>query len=197
MARRACAVCERTADEGTHPLYEASVCRSCRAGFTRRRVGAFALDLAAAALVVLVLRQAVIGIAALYDEPARATITGLAHLVAGAIALIAFLAKDSLFDGRSPGKAALGLRVVDERTRRPIEPGPALVRTLPLLVPIVAVVAGAQMVRGPRLGDGAAQTRVVWDAYPDREPFAARGRVSTPVRRTVPAATPTPLDPWT
>jgi uncharacterized RDD family membrane protein YckC len=197
MAPVVCAVCESIADEGGYPLYESTLCRSCWAAFTWRRAVAFIVDVAAAGATVVVLGRAIIGIAALYDEPARATMTGMAYLVAAGFAIVAFLLKDGLFDGRSPGKALLGVRVVDERTRRPIDPSRALVRTLPLLAPLVPVVAAVQMLRGPRLADGAMQTRVVWDAHPDREPFRARAHGVTPIRRTVPAAATTaPLDPW-
>jgi uncharacterized RDD family membrane protein YckC len=195
MARVACAVCESTA-EGGYPLYESTLCRPCWAGFLWRRAAAFIIDLAAAGAGVVVLGRAIIGIAALYDEPARATMTGMAYLVAAGFVLVAFLFKDGLFDGRSPGKGMLGIRVVDERTRRPIEPARALVRTLPLLVPAVPIVAAVQMLRGPRLTDAAVQTRVVWDAHADREPFRARTHADAPLRRAVPAATTTPLDPW-
>lgn len=110
-----------------------------------------------------------------------------------------FTLKDG-FRGMSPGKAAFGIRVVDRYSLTPIGAGQSFVRNLPLLVlgglylyvprltlnpippPIGLIVAfvgllaiGGSLVRGPRLGDGLAHTKVVWDKYRSRPPFDLRG----------------------
>jgi len=75
------------------------------------------------------------------------------------------------FGGRSFGKSVMGLQVVDVDTGQGAGFGASFKRNLPMLIPFAPLVAAAQMSRGPRLGDGWANTRVVWKKHQGRGPF--------------------------
>jgi uncharacterized RDD family membrane protein YckC len=75
------------------------------------------------------------------------------------------------FGGRSFGKSVMGLQVVDAETGQGAGFGASFKRNLPMLIPFAPLVAAFQMTRGPRLGDGWAQTRVVWTKHQGRGPF--------------------------
>jgi uncharacterized RDD family membrane protein YckC len=83
---------------------------------------------------------------------------------------VAWLLKDG-FHGHSFGKSLLGLQVVDIDTGQGAGFGASFKRNLPMLIPFAPLVAAFQMSRGPRLGDGWANTRVVWKKYLGRGPF--------------------------
>jgi uncharacterized RDD family membrane protein YckC len=81
-----------------------------------------------------------------------------------------WLLKDG-FNGYSPGKWMMGVQVVDADTGQGAGFGASFKRNLPLLIPFAPLVAAFQMSRGPRLGDGWANTRVVWKKHEGRGPF--------------------------
>jgi uncharacterized RDD family membrane protein YckC len=81
-----------------------------------------------------------------------------------------WLFKDGL-DGQSLGKRAMGLQVVDAGTGQGAGLGASFRRNLPMLIPFAPLVAAFQMTRGPRLGDGWANTRVIWKKHRGRGPF--------------------------
>lgn len=74
--------------------------------------------------------------------------------------LMYFLFKDA-FAGRSIGKLCTGIRVIDE-SGKPCSPFRSFMRNVPLLVPIVPWVAGAQIwaFRRARIGEGWVRTHV-------------------------------------
>jgi hypothetical protein len=72
-----------------------------------------------------------------------------------------FLCKDG-FRGYSPGKALLGLRVVDKDSLLGIGPTKSLQRNISFFVPVMPLVMAFQISKGPRFGDKSANTRVVW-----------------------------------
>ena len=80
------------------------------------------------------------------------------------------------FGGYSPGKWLCGVRVIDARTGAPIGVGASFKRNLPLLIPIVGqLIILIQMNKGPRLGDGWAHAKVIWNKYADKPLFRPSG----------------------
>lgn len=163
-------------------MYGRLLCKKCWSGFANRRQSAYVFDsiLFWGAQFVAAFALVFAGSFFIADEGSLDGfidgVTGLVWLLAVAL----FLIKDGLFDGRSPGKALLGLRVVHTETGRPATPVASLMRNLPLLIPVVPLIVGFRLRRGPRWGDGWAKTRVVWDRFADRAPFASEPSL-TPV----------------
>jgi uncharacterized RDD family membrane protein YckC len=141
-------------------VYDWWICRKCSNAMINRRHLAYVLDL----LVVYVGLRAVLGgmFAAAGARDAIAFVPILA--------LVAFLFKDG-FGGRSPGKVLTGLKVVDADSGQGAGIGTSFKRNLPLLIPFAPIVAAIQLNNGPRLGDGWANTRVVWLRHAGRGPF--------------------------
>jgi uncharacterized RDD family membrane protein YckC len=146
-------------------MYDHWVCRSCHTGLANRRQAAFAIDLVALWLVILAcgFSLGIVGAVAGVDIEAPATV--LAWLLYGL-----FLFKDG-FHGLSPGKALMGVRVVDAVTGAPAGLGASFKRNLPLMIPFVPLIVAFQVGSGRRLGDGWAGTRVVWEKHRGRGPF--------------------------
>jgi uncharacterized RDD family membrane protein YckC len=146
-------------------LYEYWICRRCSNSMVNRRQFAWLLDLVAVWSPVLVLAfiaGAVGGAGGLDVAPFLAVLPWLGY------ALWPF--KDG-FDGQSPGKRLMGLQVVDIDTGEGAGPLASFKRNLPMFIPFAPLVAALQISRGPRLGDGWANTRVVWKKHRGRGPF--------------------------
>lgn len=166
-----CPLCEDTKKMGgkARMLYDHWICRKCSNGLVNRRQFAWLLDIMALwgiMFVVLFLAAFVLGI-----------VRGGGHTdLSGLIAVLPWLLyflwlfRDG-FGGRSFGKSVLGLQVVDVDTGQGAGFGASFKRNLPMLIPFAPLVAAAQMSRGPRLGDGWANTRVVWKKHQGRGPF--------------------------
>jgi uncharacterized RDD family membrane protein YckC len=156
-----CPVCGRDRWMGTKAkmLYGQPVCSKCYHAFANRRQAAFVVD---SLIYWLVLAVAFV-LAGVSDAD---TVRGTAWLL-----LPAFGLKDG-FHGSSPGKALLGVQVVDERTGQPGGFGGAFKRNLILMVPFVPLIIAFTLGSGKRWGDGWAKTRVIWKRYRDRAPFA-------------------------
>jgi uncharacterized RDD family membrane protein YckC len=146
-------------------LYEYWVCRKCSNGMANRRQFAWLLDVMAL-WVVLFMIAFVVGAV---GGAARADVSGVAAVLPWLL-YGAWLLKDG-FGGHSPGKSAMGLQVVDIDTGQGADFGASFKRNLPMLIPFAPLVAAFQMSRGPRLGDGWANTRVVWKKHQGRGPF--------------------------
>ena len=71
-----------------------------------------------------------------------------------------FFCKDG-FGGRSPGKALMGLHVLDTETLGPIGFGSSFKRNLPLLIPFMPLIVAVLLLKGHRIGDGWSRSRVV------------------------------------
>ena len=80
------------------------------------------------------------------------------------LVIVPFLMKDG-FAGYSPGKALCGVRAMHERTGQPIGFFRSLGRNLPLVIPIIPLVAGLQLQKGYRIGDKRVGTKVIWTKY--------------------------------
>ena len=133
-------------------LYRYPVCKKCYDAFARRRQLAFAIDMIIIWGVAMVLG----------GFPARG------DPVAGEIILFitcfAFLMKDGVF-GHSPGKAIVGVKVINEDTGKPIGVGGSFKRNLPILIPFMPLVISVQLCGGHRTGDAWSSSKVVWKKY--------------------------------
>ena len=89
------------------------------------------------------------------------------------IVWLIIMAKDS-FGGRSLGKMAAGLQVVDNDTFKPAGFGACYLRNLILVIPLAPLIIGLTL-KGRRWGDGIANTRVIWLKYKDHRSFSAAG----------------------
>jgi hypothetical protein len=147
-------------------LYDVWVCRRCGNGQINRRHFAYVFDvliLYGGITFVLAFLAGIVGAAGHADVSAIAA--GIPYL-----GFVLFLLKDG-FNGHSLGKAMLGLQVVDVDSGQGTGFGASFKRNLPLLIPVVPLIVAIQLNRGPRWGDGWANTRVVWKKYRGRGPF--------------------------
>ena len=71
----------------------------------------------------------------------------------------------------SIGKALAGVEVIDTHTNQRAGFVASLKRNLPLFLPFAPIIVAFQMKKGPRLGDGWANTRVILKKYRGKEPF--------------------------
>ncbi len=142
-------------------LYDRSVCKKCHSGFMNRRIGAFIIDLNIWIWVLLPL----FGVIGQFDEISGGTLNNLDLLT-----YLIFVFKDG-FKGQSPGKKLMGVQVVDKTTGQPIGFLASFKRNLPLLIPLAVFFIWAELREGKRLGDGWANTRVIWEKYRDKAPF--------------------------
>jgi uncharacterized RDD family membrane protein YckC len=162
-----CPLCGETKNMGARAraVYDHWICRKCSSGMTNRRQFAWLLDVAALYVVLFVVAFVVGAVGSVAQADISAVIAVLPWLL-----YAAWLFKDG-FNGHSLGKAAMGLQVVDIDTGQGAGFGASFKRNLPLLIPFAPLVAAFQMSRGPRLGDGWANTRVVWKKHQGRGPF--------------------------
>lgn len=95
------------------------------------------------------------------------------------------------FRGHSPGKAMLGLQVVNEASGRPAGFIDSIQRNLILFVPVMPIIIAVTMFSGDghRIGDGWAKTKVIWKDYRGALPFLSQH--DQLARRTVQSARPT------
>jgi uncharacterized RDD family membrane protein YckC len=139
-------------------VYEHWLCRQCSTSLATRRLLAWLVDLVPRWGVTVILIVAL--------HPLGDWAFGFSILLAYAL----WLFKDG-FDGQSLGKRVMDLQVVDAGTGRGAGFGASFRRNLPLLIPLVPLLAAFQMTRGPRLGDGWANTRVIWKKHRGLGPF--------------------------
>lgn len=150
-------------------LYGHYVCRKCYFGFANRRQFAFLIDIILLSLV----RSGIDwfrGIGFWEDEPGLT----VGSFTLSCAMVVIFLVKDG-FRGQSPGRALLGIQVIDEKTGRPAGFLASFKRNLPVLIlipPFVWVFVAFQLVKGHRLGDKWANTKVIWKKYRHKAPFA-------------------------
>ena len=151
------------------PLYGAMVCRRCRNGFASRRQLAFILDWVLWYLISSVAAFAGIFLLASWRASEAVVTTVLVTGVYVLAPLVLFM-KDG-FGGYSPGKAICGVRVIDRARNRPAGFVLSLKRNLILFVPPMPLIVAFWLIRGHRIGDGWAGTRVVWRKYADHPVF--------------------------
>ena len=141
------------------PLYGTSVCRRCVHNFASRRQLAYVLDWIL--FKPLAWALGIVFTSAIMQMQLGPDAAAAASLAFAMVAVpVLFFCKDGM-RGRSPGKLICGLVTVDRETLRPIGPVRSLKRNLILFVPFMPVVVAFMLLKGYRLGDGWARTRVV------------------------------------
>jgi|GEM_PF-1307126 len=164
-------------------LYDQKVCRKCYGSFLNRRQAAFVIDIFI--MYFLSLASGFVGgfiigflMATSQGEVSEAQLAAievLFNLVGFAIYALWFLFKDG-FNGASPGKAMMGICVIDERTGEPIGFGGSAKRNWIIvllgIVPFAWLIIGAMMGKGYRIGDQWAKTKVIWKKYKSSRVFA-------------------------
>lgn len=158
-------------------LYEGAVCRRCWRNFGSRRQLAYFVDVLFSFFVSFLLFLILL----VFSETARSSVPsasqqGLDQLLKDLLLLLwagFVLVKDG-FKGYSPGKWLVGVRVLSERTERGASFLDSFKRNLPLLVPLMPLVVYFQLLKGYRVGDGWARTKVIWDRFEAHWLFQAR-----------------------
>ena len=165
-----CGACREPCGPGVRRVYGDAWCQACTHGLARRRRIAAVLDYGLYYLVLVGLSAGIVAIA---------KSSGMRYRYAEAVAwwvwllaFPAFLLKDG-FGGRSPGKAIMGLQVVQGNHGVPAGFSTSFRRNLPLLMPFTPIVMFAQLPDGRRLGDDWARTRVKFTRQPDDRQFQA------------------------
>jgi uncharacterized RDD family membrane protein YckC len=152
------------------PLYGKMVCKKCYYKFTNRRQFAYIIDTClwqpASFIAGFPFGFLMVSLFPGIDEQ-QLWWSGLAF---GYVFFLLFACKDG-FSGHSIGKLITGVQVVDKTTYRPISFGTSLKRNLCLAIPFVVFVILVQMSHGQRLGDGWANSRVIWKKYKDSPVF--------------------------
>jgi uncharacterized RDD family membrane protein YckC len=154
-----CSLCGKDKHMGkkAKPLYGYLVCRKCYYAFANRRQFAFGADIILWNVSLGIL-GIVLGLAGLSSD----AIQGLAYLL-----FPVFCMKDEF----SLGKAMMGVQVVDKTTGKPVSLGASFKRNLPLIIPFIPLIVAFQLCKGNRVGDGWANTCVIWKKYKDKAPF--------------------------
>jgi len=161
-------------------LYGQKVCKKCVYAFANRRQFAFLIDMLVIRLSIFIITAAIGFFVVLMisagqgkvNESIMSFLYGI-DLLFTLVGLFLIAAKDGL-SGYSPGKALLGVRVVDADTLRPIDLMTSMKRNWPVLIPIMPLVIAYQMLKGWRAGDGMAGTRVIWNRYADHPVFTGK-----------------------
>lgn len=170
-----------------HELYGCAVCSACHQAFLLKRIFAHVLDNVLYSMVagigVFIALFVAVGIGLASQPGSLSSSDPAASDAAATVAtkvwifslLLLVLLRPMLdgFRGHSPGKAILGLQVIDSVHGRPANFWDSLQRNLVLLVPFMPLVILVQLLSGSgkRLGDGWARTRVIWKSYRRAVPF--------------------------
>jgi len=172
----ACGCCGMMPPKKPKTLYGRTVCKKCYYKFANRRQLAYIVDVIFFT-VLSMLVGGVFGAAGALAGMPEDTIELLGMLLGWALFPV-FLLKDG-FQGTSPGKWLCGVQVLDARTGAPIGAGASFKRNLPLLIPIVGqLIILIEMLKGPRLGDGWAHTKVIWKKYAGQPIFWPSGALA-------------------
>jgi uncharacterized RDD family membrane protein YckC len=147
-------------------LYDVWVCRRCGNGQINRRHFAYVLDVFLLWGGIVFFLAFLSGLVGAVGHADVREIVAVVPYVGWAL----FFFKDG-FNGHSLGKAMMGLQVVDVDSGQGAGFGASFKRNLALLIPVVPLIVAIQLNRGPRWGDGWANTRVVWKKYRGRGPF--------------------------
>lgn len=173
-----CPICDgEVKTKAMRMLYNVPVCKKCRNGFANRRQGAYILD-----YICLWMLSALfgVGLGILFPEafdsnrPHSTAMEWFWLAYTWLLIPLFFALKDGMH-GYSPGKRVCGVRAVDGDTLEPIGFGRSFKRNLWFLLPIAPLIILVQMIKGRRLGDKWARTKVIWSKYKHRVPFDTRG----------------------
>jgi len=162
-------------------IYGSPVCESCHDDFAFRRGLAFFLD--AMACNVVIMPAILVGYVLFgSQEPVHleiieryVTIRVLTIIALIAVPVLLILLKDG-FRGTSPGKALLGLQVIDTSSGQPGGFRSSVQRTLPLLLPFTPIYVGYQLFQydGRRFGDTWSDTKVISKEHRGKAPFRSQ-----------------------
>ena len=147
--------------------HDGYLCSSCRRSISLRRMGAFLLDYLVMSSIATV-AWIIFGLIILLVSPSFEITQALLVLFNFGSSSPYLIGKDAWFKGRSVGKAACGITVVDVETNYPIGPGQSVKRNAILLVPLIWLFVFFQLIfwRGRRLGEKWAGTRVIFTQLP-------------------------------
>jgi uncharacterized RDD family membrane protein YckC len=176
MADELCPLCGKSEHMAkAKPLYNHMVCKKCYYGFANRRQLAFFLDgLFWQILMFPLFFMFGFALAALgYSEEFIETTPD----IAGFASMWLFICKDGI-SGYSPGKAIMGVRVIDRLSGEPIGFWASFKRNLPLIIPFMPLVVGFSLCKGDRTGDGWARSKVIWKKYASHPIFLAESNAS-------------------
>ena len=169
---RTCSCCQQPKSERFRALYDHPVCRKCYHGLAWRRQFAWFIDLTILGLIYSIAVTVVVAALAIAAFPPE--VLAIAQLACFGVYLIAFLGKDAL-GGRTPGRALLGLQVVDATNGEPIGFVASAKRNLINLLPFAPLFVAFDLMKGKRIGDGWANTKVTWHKYANSPMFNVDG----------------------
>ncbi len=176
MDKQPCPLCQKQRPSRKFKrLYNSPVCHKCYYAFTNRRQIAYLIDVILWRIAMFLFFSAVgFILAAALPNPNTDWSTielGLTILSWGLV--LVFIFKDG-FGGCSPGKAICGVVVVDQDTYEPIGFGRSFKRNLPIAIPLVPLYVAFTLAKGRRLGDGWANSKVIWSKYRNHPVFTAQ-----------------------
>jgi uncharacterized RDD family membrane protein YckC len=195
-ADKICPLCGKDEHMGTkaRPLYGHLVCQKCHSNFVNRRQLAYGIDVLLLTAITYLIRPVIvtgllavlfgvapgilIGISGIGDSSG---ISGTGYFEGSALFLwilylivsLSFFFKDG-FRGCSPGKAIMGIQVINITSGKAAGFWSSFKRNLPLIIPFMPVIIDSRIRKGNRIGDGWANTRVIWKKYNDKAPFMVR-----------------------
>lgn len=144
-------------------LYHVPVCRKCYYGFANWRQLAYVLDWILFQIVALIVGYG-IGYAMATGGSSPSQIDTTMFVMSWLVLPMVFFMKDG-FMGYSPGKFVTGVRVLDRDTLEPAGFFASWKRNLILLVPFMPLFVAFFLQKGQRIGDGWANTKVIWKRY--------------------------------
>jgi uncharacterized RDD family membrane protein YckC len=168
-----CPFCEQPMGDKRKLLYGHPVCRKCYFAFANRRQIAFVLDRVVWFIPMMVLTFGCIAIVQAMGQKLTPDVVRAVDMLQWPTYIV-FLVKDG-FWGYSPGKWVCGVQTIDKKTREPAGFWASLKRNLPVFIPIVPLVIAYQLQNGKRMGDGWANTMVIWKKYEKSRVFAPEG----------------------
>lgn len=175
MDKQLCPLCQKQRPYRKFKrLYGSPVCRKCYYAFTNRRQIAYVIDTIvwwiAITAFFFALGMAIVVVAPNAD---LSIVDDWLSILSWALVLV-FIMKDGFF-GKSPGKAICGVVVVDNDTFEPIGFRRSFKRNFPLIVPvIIPLFVAFTLAKGKRLGDGWANSKVIWLKYQNHPVFTAQ-----------------------
>lgn len=169
-----CPICSRPLPKywNFKALYGVRVCKKCRNSLAYRRHAAYLVD----NLIISLLGQGIMLLLVMLPaSPGNAPLLHLGAILSSMGCHVMLLARDGI-SGQSLGKALFGIQVVDVYSREPIGLGQSVKRNLPLLLPIIGVLAiNHTLIEGQRWADPWANTMVIRRRYSNRVPYAPPG----------------------
>lgn len=176
-----CPVCGQPKSKLREKLYGVPTCRRCIDGFAKRRSIAGVVDWIFLPIVFVMGTGFAVGVLSVFVEDMGANrlvvvALELFSLLVPLAAFLLFCAKDG-FSGYSPGKALCGMRAIHAATGEPLGFLHSIARNIPPGFGLfLGLVIALQIRKGPRLGDGWAKSKVIWQKYADRTPFLSQGK---------------------